>query len=310
MTPAEALSHMDKGDPDRIVPPLYRVMSRETLSALVEEVSPERAAPPAGPPVQTLLQRAIARPGRLRTPARRRVAFLQHLARCRTLEEASARSGIDPRTVTRWRRASPSFDRRLSEVVDHRREDALEIATLMAVHPRIRPIFYRGKKVGENEIPNTSLALYFLKRADAEALRDEKRRDEAAFEARVQQEVERRMSKMSGSAGHRPSPARPSEAGQKQAVQDEAPQSPAPQERPVSAMSDSPGHRVVSRAAIDPYSTPLPFLLVGADGVPRLPMNRRAAVAPKPSHPVPWQALTQLGSVRSSAVRGSRSAPG
>jgi hypothetical protein len=119
MTPAEALSHLNKGDPEGIVPALYRNMSPAVLRALADEMGPDPASP-AEPsdgaravPVETLLRRAIARPGRLRTPARRQVAFLQHYAGCRSLEEAASLASIDRRTVTRWRKASPVFNRRL-----------------------------------------------------------------------------------------------------------------------------------------------------------------------------------------------------
>jgi hypothetical protein len=119
MTPAEALSHLNKGDPEGIVPAVYRNMSQAFLRALADEMGPD-PAPPAEPsagaravPVETLLRRAIARPGRLRTPRRRQVAFLQHYVGCRSLEEAASLAGIDRRTVTRWRKASPAFNRRL-----------------------------------------------------------------------------------------------------------------------------------------------------------------------------------------------------
>ena len=107
MTPAQALFHLNAGDPDGIVPALYRTLSRDVLRALADEMAPD-----AGP-VEILLRRAIAKPGRLRTPARRQVAFLLHYAGCRSLEEGAARAGIDRRTVTRWRRASRAFHRRL-----------------------------------------------------------------------------------------------------------------------------------------------------------------------------------------------------
>ena len=119
MTPAEALSHLNKGDPEGIVPALYRNMSQAVLRALADEMGPD-PAPPAVPSagaravsVESLLRRAIARPGRLRTPARRQVAFLQHYVGCRSLDEGAFLAGIDRRTVTRWRKASPAFNRRL-----------------------------------------------------------------------------------------------------------------------------------------------------------------------------------------------------
>src|SRR5688500_8421618 len=183
MTPAEALSILSKGDPDGIVPAVYYNIPAPMLRTLIAEIGSATAAGPAPvavptpglapSSVQALLQRASARPGRLRTPARRRVAFLQHYAACRTLVEAAARAGIDRRTVNRWRAASPAFDRRLDDVVADRREDAFELALLVAGKPRVRPIFYKGEKVGEEEIPNTALALYLLKQADREAERAE-----------------------------------------------------------------------------------------------------------------------------------------
>src|SRR5688572_33022378 len=116
MTPADALSHLNKGDPEGIVPALYRHMSQAVLRALADEMGPDPASP-AGPaagaqavPVETLLRRAIARPGRLRTPARRQVAFLLHYVGCRSLGEGAALACIDRHTVTRWRKASPAFN--------------------------------------------------------------------------------------------------------------------------------------------------------------------------------------------------------
>jgi hypothetical protein len=186
MTPAEALSHLTKDDPAGIVPAVYRNMARGTLRALVEEIGPDALAPAtsaaaslAAPSVQTLLRRAIARSGRLCTPARRRVAFLRHYEACRTIVEAAARAGIDRRTVTRWRQASQAFDRRLAGIAADRRQDALDHALLVASRPFVRPVFYRGEKVGEYEVPNTALALYLLKQADREAERAESRRAEA-----------------------------------------------------------------------------------------------------------------------------------
>ena len=74
-----------------------------------------------------------------------------------------------------------------------------------ADHVETRPIFYRGKKVGEYTRRDRTLGLYLLKQADAEALRAEKRREAADVEARVQAEVERWLLEMSASAGHRAS---------------------------------------------------------------------------------------------------------
>ena len=167
MTPAEALSYLKRGDPERIVPALYRNMSRAVLHDLVDEIGPTgsaSAAAPVGPAagsVQALLQRAIAKAERLRTPARRRVAFLQHHAACRTLVEAAARAGIDRRTVNRWRQASPPF---------------------------------------------TALALYLLKQSDTEVRRAEDRRSVAAEGPTSAEQDEWDGDSMSHPTGHWPSP--------------------------------------------------------------------------------------------------------
>ena len=131
MTPAEALSHLNKGDPEGIVPALYRNMSLAFLRAVADEMGPDPASPAepsAGAravPVETLLRRAIAKPGRLRTPARRQVAFLQHYAGCRSLGEGADLAGIDRRTVTRWRTTSPTFNRRLCKMKQAKAESRI-----------------------------------------------------------------------------------------------------------------------------------------------------------------------------------------
>jgi hypothetical protein len=111
VNPTQAYLLLAKGDPDRIVPPLYRSMPRTLLRDLVREIEGIVAGR-----VEELLIEAIFKPERLHTPARRRVAFLQHFAHCQAIGEAAARTGVDRRTVTRWRRQSPAFDRRLTEV--------------------------------------------------------------------------------------------------------------------------------------------------------------------------------------------------
>jgi hypothetical protein len=183
MTPAEALSLLIVGDPKRKVPGVYRQMPPGMLPALVKEIGSaastaarDEPVAPSACPVQALLRRAIARPERLGSPARRRVAFLQHYAGSRNLIEAAARAGIDRRTVHRWRRVSPAFDRHLNQIVSDRRDDAYEHALLMTRRPAMRPVYWRGQKVGEYEVPNTALALYVLKQADTEHRREEDRR--------------------------------------------------------------------------------------------------------------------------------------
>jgi hypothetical protein len=168
MTPAQALMHLAKGDPERVVPLLYRSMPRALLRDLVKEMGGIVSTT-----VETLLGQAIANPERLGTPSRRQVAFLQHFARCRTIVEAATRAGIDRRTVTRWRRQSLAFDRRLAGLAADNRRTAMED---------------RPKPVGAGEMPNTALPLYLLKLEDASAQRTERRQERA---------IQRRMEGMS-----------------------------------------------------------------------------------------------------------------
>ncbi len=147
---------------------------------------------------RTLAGRAILKPERLSTPRRRQSAFLGHFARCRTVIEAAIRTGVDRRTVHRWRQNDPLFDRKCRDIIEARRRQAVENVVLAADHVEVRPVFYRGKKIAEVTRRDRTLDLYLLKQADAQALRaeqqEEKRRDaKADFEARVAAEVGKRV---------------------------------------------------------------------------------------------------------------------
>ncbi|MBX9947348.1 MAG: helix-turn-helix domain-containing protein, partial [Reyranella sp.] len=147
---------------------------------------------------------------RLSTPGRRRGAFLGHFARCRTIAEAAARAGIDRRTVHRWRKTIPKFDERCLEILETRRREAVENVILGAGQVEVRPVFYRGRRVGEVTRRDRTLDLYLVKQADAALARAEKRREaEADFEARVAAEVARRLAALSPPAAPaaEPSPA-------------------------------------------------------------------------------------------------------
>ncbi len=176
-----------------------------------DEAAPSPVEPLPEEPT-TLAHRAVLKPERLSTPRRRQAAFLVHFARCRTILEAAARTGVDRRTVQRWRKACPLFDRKCRDIVEARRRQAVESVVLAADHVEVRPVFYRGRKIGEITRRDRALDLYLLKQADAAAMREEQRekqrRDaEADFEARVAAEVEkvvekevaRRISEMSRS---------------------------------------------------------------------------------------------------------------
>lgn len=161
------------------------------------EAAPAPAEPVPEEPT-TLAHRAALKPERLSTPRRRQSAFLGHFARCRTILEAAARTGVDRRTVYRWRRNDPLFDKKCRDIIEARRRQAVENVVLAADHVEVRPVFYRGKKIAEVTRRDRALDLYLLKQADAAALRaeqqEEKRRDaKADFDARVAAEVEKRV---------------------------------------------------------------------------------------------------------------------
>lgn len=247
MKPEEALYHLVNYGP-AYVPAFYRKMDRTQLEALVREcdtpTATERseaaltrwaqqrmkmpawvgmnetpkekqetaAALPAADPVpeepRTLADRAILKPERLRTPGRLRAAFRSHFARCGSTTEAAARTGISRRTVQRWRKKFPGFDQHCRDIVEARRQQAVENVVLAADCVETRPVFYRGKKVGEVTRRDRALDLYLVKQADAQALRAEKQLEaKNDFEARVAAEVERRISEMTRSPRQQAAPA-------------------------------------------------------------------------------------------------------
>lgn len=172
----------------------------EAKKKKAEEVAAEPPAPAPAEPAEpeTLVARALTRPARLSTTARRKAAFRHHYARCSSVTEAAARTGVDRRTVNRWRAKDPAFDAKCRDILAMRRRMAEEDVVLAAGQVEVRQIFYRGRRLGQNTRRDRALDLYLLKRADAEALRAEN------FEARVAAEVERRLSQMSRSPGPDP----------------------------------------------------------------------------------------------------------
>lgn len=182
-----------------------------------EKKEAEAAAPlPAADPVpeepRTLADRAILKPERLRTPGRLRAAFRSHFARCGSTTEAAARTGISRRTVQRWRKKYPGFDKNCRDIVEARRQQAVENVVLAADCVETRSVFYRGKKVGEYTRRDRALDLYLVKQADAQALREEKRREtkddfEARVAAEVEKEVARRISELTRSPRQQAAPA-------------------------------------------------------------------------------------------------------
>jgi len=246
MKPEEALYHIVNHGPAAYVPALYRNMERAQLEALVRECDKPTAEqrseaaltrwaqqrmkmpawvgmnePPKEKPEpealtadsvpeepKTLAERALLKPERLRTPGRLRAAFRSHFARCRSITEAAARTGVSRRTIQRWRKQYPGFDKNCRDIVEARRQQAVENIVLAADHVEIKPVFYRGKKVGEYTKRDRALDLYLVKQADAQAQRAEKQREaKDDFEARVAAEVERRVSEMARSSRQQATPA-------------------------------------------------------------------------------------------------------
>lgn len=184
--------------------------AQEIVEQTAEAVPAAGDADPVPAEPVSLVQRAVRRLERLSTPGRRRGAFLGHFARCRTIAEAAARAGIDRRTVHRWRKTIPKFDERCLEILETRRREAVENVILGAGQVEVRPVFYRGRRVGEVTRRDRTLDLYLVKQADAALARAEKRREaEADFEARVAAEVARRLAALSPPAAPaaEPSPA-------------------------------------------------------------------------------------------------------
>lgn len=174
--------------------------------------APLPAADPIPEEPRTLADRAILKPERLRTPGRLRAAFRSHFARCGSTTEAAARTGISRRTVQRWRKKYPGFDKNCRDIVEARRQQAVENVVLSADCVETRSVFYHGKKVGEYTRRDRALDLYLVKQADAQALREEKRREtkddfEARVAAEVEKEVARRISELTRSPRQPATPA-------------------------------------------------------------------------------------------------------
>jgi hypothetical protein len=217
----ELVDECDKPTPTEISEKALARWARQPLrmpwfereeQARKEKAEQAAAAEPAPEPIrepQTPVARALADDRRLSSTVRRKAAFRHHYARCSSVTEAAIRAGVDRRTVNRWRARDPAFDAKCRDILAMRRRMAEEDVVLAAGQIEVRPLFYRGRRLGQITRRDRALDLYLLKRADAEALRAEQHREAARtadrdFEARVQAEVEKRLSRMSRSAGHDP----------------------------------------------------------------------------------------------------------
>ena len=138
---------------------------------------------------------------------RQRVRFLNQFRRCRTYREAAARIGVDESTVRRWRKKFPAFARRCDEIVEERYRENSHYLRLRAGETRSRPVFFRGKQIGEHVVHDDRALMFLMKLEDGQRARAEareERREQRAHELRMK---ELEISKMHASAAHPASPA-------------------------------------------------------------------------------------------------------
>jgi hypothetical protein len=164
-----------------------------------------------------------------RTRARLQAYFLRHFAMSGSVGDAAARIGIAPRTVQRWRRASPAFASRYDEVLANRLEILEDLAVRRASSTDRRAVFHRGRQVATVERHNDVMLMRVLARFDKARLREQgyrsfsqmverkvaervrllqseyahlRERLEHDFDSRVQKEVKKQMSRLSRSTRH------------------------------------------------------------------------------------------------------------
>jgi hypothetical protein len=161
---------------------------------------------------------------------RQRVRFLNHLRRCRTYREAAARIGVDESTVRRWRAKYEGFRARCDAIVAERYRQNADDLRLRAGEERTRPVFFRGKQIGEQVMHDERALMFLLKLEDGQRARAEareERREQRAHEIRLKEmEIEARrearcaakpVPKMPASAAQ---PAAPAEAELPTAIND------------------------------------------------------------------------------------------
>lgn len=155
MKPDEALFYLANPTPGVSVPQVYRDIEPEHLQLLVLECAGPAGGVQAGEPDG----RAVGRPRRLTTPARRRAAFLYYLGRCPSVAEAASRCGIDRRTAQRWRDRFPAFAARWAEIIERKRTEAVDDAILAATTPEVRRHYFRGRPIAEERRRTPAAAL-------------------------------------------------------------------------------------------------------------------------------------------------------
>lgn len=194
---AEAAKPRPRDPMDRIAPPrlgynaLDRVLGRETPA------SSPAPAPAAG---DSLLDKALRNPKRLRTAGRQRASFLYHLKVCGSVEQAAARAGVNRGSLYRWRRQNTSFAERWDDMIALRAREVGDDIVLQAAQVQVDPLFYEGKQVGERRRINTRLLMHVQRRMDGErhraedrAERRERASDETALADRIVALVTQRL---------------------------------------------------------------------------------------------------------------------
>ena len=155
-----------------------------------------------------MLERALANPRRLRTPARQRTAFLEHLARCGSVLEAALRAGVNRGTVYRWKAKDPDFAGRWAGAIRRRSEEVGDDIVLQANQVEVQPVFYRGQKIGERRKIETRLLMHVQNRLDADRRRAEDRAERREL-LLLRAELAARSPEMSRSATPAATPSMP-----------------------------------------------------------------------------------------------------
>ena len=189
--------------------------------------APQAAAEAPVDKLTPALERALANPRRLNTPARQCAAFLRQVPRCTTISEAAARANVNRGTLYRWRAKDPDFAGRWDKATLRQADEVSDNVVLRAGHPEKQPVFYAGKQVGERQRYNDRLQIHIQKRLDSERHRAEDRAerrelaalrhppiDEAALAERLVVLIEKRQRARSPSATPEATPAAPEGANE------------------------------------------------------------------------------------------------
>lgn len=176
------------------------------------------------------IERALLDPPSPRRPVtaqrgwRQRVRFLNQFRRCRTYREAAARMGVDESTVRRWRKKFPAFAQRCDEIVEERYRENSHDLRLRAGESRSRPVFFRGKQIGEHVVHDDRALMFLMKLDDAARARAEareERREQRAHEIRLREmDIEARREKR-GKGRREESPAEQAAFARRLAAADE-----------------------------------------------------------------------------------------